>query len=76
MLREGVTITTVGLVLGIGLAAVLARGMAGILFGVAPLDGVALVVGPAVLLVLAVAACLAVGRRVTSFGVSETFAAE
>ena len=76
VLREGVAITAVGLVLGIGLAAVLARGMAGILFGVAPLDGVAFVAGPAVLLVMAVAACLAVGRRVTSFGVSETLAGE
>ena len=76
VLREGVTITAVGLVLGIGLAAVLARGMAGILFGVAPLDGVAFVAGPAVLLVMAVAACLAVARRVTSFGVSETLAGE
>ena len=76
VLREGVTIITIGLVLGVGLAAVLARGMAGILFGVAPLDGVAFVVGPAVLLVMAVAACLAVGRRVTSCGLSETLAAE
>lgn len=76
VLREGLTVTIVGLVAGVAAAAALARGMASVLFGVLPLDAVAFVLAPAGLLVIAAAACLMVGKRVTSFDVAKTLAAD
>ena len=76
VLREGLTVITIGLACGVGLAALLARSVASALFGVAPLDGVAFVLAPAVLLVIAATACLIVAARITNFDVSKALAAE
>jgi ABC-type antimicrobial peptide transport system permease subunit len=58
VLREGLGTTMVGLVLGIGVAALVMRATADLLFGVAPLDVVAFSVAPLLLVVVAFAACL------------------
>jgi putative ABC transport system permease protein len=58
VLRDGLRVTAIGLACGLAGAAVLSRLMQGVLFGVAPLDAVAFITAPAVLLVVAVIACL------------------
>jgi len=61
--REGLTVTTYGLVAGAIAAVILARALRGLLFGIAPLDPVAFAVAPLVLLPVAVLACLLPARR-------------
>ncbi len=63
VMREGLTVTGVGLAAGIGGAIVLTRFMAGVLFGVAPLDIVSFVAAPFVLALVAATACLVPARR-------------
>ena len=63
VMREGLTVTAAGLASGIGGAIILTRFMQGILFGVAPLDAVSFVAAPAVLALVAAAACLVPARR-------------
>ena len=61
--REGLAITMCGLAAGTVAAAVLARALRGLLFGIAPLDPIAFAVAPVVLLPVAVLACLLPARR-------------
>jgi ABC-type antimicrobial peptide transport system permease subunit len=63
VLREGLTVTTLGLAAGLAIAALATRAMASLLFGVTALDSVAFSVGPLLLLVVATAACLIPARR-------------
>ncbi|MPY89121.1 MAG: FtsX-like permease family protein [Luteitalea sp.] len=58
VLREGMTVTVIGLAVGVAVAAFATRAMASVLFGVTPLDRVAFSLGALLLLVVACAACL------------------
>ena len=62
-MREGLTVTAAGLASGIGGAIILTRFMQGVLFGIAPLDAVSFVAAPALLALVAAAACLVPARR-------------
>jgi putative ABC transport system permease protein len=66
ILREGLTATGLGLGAGVLLAAALTRAMAGALFGVTPLDPVAFVAAPVILVVVACVACVIPARRAVS----------
>ena len=63
ILREGLAPTGVGLVAGVLLSTLLTRAMAGALFGITPLDPVALSAAPILLFVVALIACLIPARR-------------
>jgi putative ABC transport system permease protein len=65
VLRDGLRLTAVGLVAGLGMALWLTRFMQGLLFEVEPLDGVVFVSVTSVLLLVAVAACALPAARVT-----------
>ncbi|MPZ17627.1 MAG: FtsX-like permease family protein [Luteitalea sp.] len=58
VLREGLTVTVIGLAVGAAVAAFATRAMASVLFGVAPLDAIAFSVAPILLVVVAYVACL------------------
>jgi putative ABC transport system permease protein len=63
VLREGLATTVMGLALGIVAAAVTARAMTGLLFGITPLDALSFTVSALVLVLAASAACLIPARR-------------
>jgi predicted lysophospholipase L1 biosynthesis ABC-type transport system permease subunit len=63
VLREGLAPTAIGLVVGVLLATLLTRAMASALFGVGPLDPVALSAAPVLLFAVAFVACLVPARR-------------
>ena len=56
--RQGLAITTVGLIVGLGAAAVLAQSMASFLYGVTPHDRLTYAVISLLILVVATIACL------------------
>jgi len=58
ILRQGLSVAALGLGLGVLLAATLSRLIASLLFGITPLDPVAFLAAPALLLLAATAACL------------------
>jgi ABC-type antimicrobial peptide transport system permease subunit len=58
VVREGLGVTAVGLLIGLAGAAALTRVMQGLLFGVSPLDAVSFLAAPAVLIPVALFACL------------------
>jgi putative ABC transport system permease protein len=62
-MAQGLWITGVGLVLGLGTAAYLVRFLRDLVWGVEPLDGVSFALVPAVLLVVAALACWWPARR-------------
>ncbi|MPZ18778.1 MAG: FtsX-like permease family protein [Luteitalea sp.] len=76
VLREGLTVTVLGLLVGIAVAAFATRAMASILFGVAPLDQVAFSLGALLLLGVACAACLIPARRAAGIDPAEALRAE
>jgi predicted lysophospholipase L1 biosynthesis ABC-type transport system permease subunit len=76
VLREGLTVTVIGLVVGVAVAALSMRAMASVLFGVTPLDSVAFSVGPFLLLVVTCAACLIPARRAASIDPAKALRAE
>jgi putative ABC transport system permease protein len=76
VLREGLTMTVIGLVAGVGLATFATRAMASALFGVTPLDPVAFSAAPLMLLVVACAACLIPARRAAAIDPAEALRAE
>jgi putative ABC transport system permease protein len=76
VLREGLTPTMVGLVAGVLLATLLTRAMASALFGVGPLDPVALSAAPLLLLAVAFIACLIPARRAIADDPVEALRAE
>ena len=58
VLREGLVLAAAGLMTGMIAAAAASRLLTGILFGITPLDALAFLAAPAVLLPIAIAACL------------------
>jgi putative ABC transport system permease protein len=63
VVREGLGATTLGLAAGLVAAAALTRLMQSVLFGIGPLDLVAFAVAPALLVPVAIAACLIPAQR-------------
>ncbi|HWB95961.1 MAG TPA: ABC transporter permease [Bryobacteraceae bacterium] len=63
VLQRGLVLTVIGAVAGLGLSAALARAAASLLYGISPTDGVTFVCVPALLLTIALAACLVPARR-------------
>ncbi len=63
VLAGGARMLAVGLVLGLGAAAVLTRSLASLLFGVQPLDPISFVTAPIVLTIVAMIACAAPAWR-------------
>ncbi|MGE3273584.1 MAG: ABC transporter permease [Vicinamibacterales bacterium] len=63
VVRQGMTVAIAGLTLGVVAAAVLTRLMQNLLFGIEPLDPVSFLAAPAVLLAVALLACLIPARR-------------
>ena len=63
ILRRGLAITGIGLVIGLGLAVLLARGLAGLIFGVSALDGMTFAVVAALLFAASLLACYLPARR-------------
>jgi predicted permease len=71
VLRDGLSTTVSGLVVGIALAMIGTRAMTSLLFGVTPLDAVAFASGPLLLFGVACGACLISARRATGIAPSE-----
>jgi putative ABC transport system permease protein len=63
VVREGLSRAAVGTLIGIGAAALLTRLMRALLFGVGPLDAFAYVAAPAILIPVALLACVAPALR-------------
>jgi predicted lysophospholipase L1 biosynthesis ABC-type transport system permease subunit len=76
ILREGLVVVALGLVLGLGAAAGLARLIQGMLFGVTPLDVWSYASAPAVLIVVALAACAIPARRAAAVDPAEALRCE
>ncbi len=76
VLRQGLLVTGAGLVLGLAGAAAMARFLASLLFGVTPFDVVAFAAAPAVLLAVALGACLLPAWRAASVPPTEALRAE
>jgi predicted permease len=65
VLREGVSLTAIGLAVGLPLSALAGAALSGLLYQVSPLDPIVFAVAPLVLAVAAVAACYLPARRAT-----------
>jgi putative ABC transport system permease protein len=76
VVREGLTVTVIGLASGVALASLLTRAMRGLLFGVTPLDSVAFSAAPLLLLIVAAAACLIPARRAAALDPASVLKAE
>jgi putative ABC transport system permease protein len=76
VLREGLTVTAIGLAIGLAGAVAVTRLMQSVLFGVAPLDPVSFAVAPALLAVVAVVACLVPASRAASIDPAEALRSE
>ncbi|MEE8146147.1 MAG: FtsX-like permease family protein, partial [Longimicrobiales bacterium] len=72
VLRQGVGMTALGALVGIGAASALAQLMASLLFGVTPFDVLSFTVAPAVLVLVAVVATYIPARRATRVDPLET----
>ena len=66
VMREGLSMAFGGIALGVLSASLFARLMQDLLFGVPPLDAVAFTVGPAILVVASLGACLGPALRAAS----------
>ena len=76
VLKQGMTVTMVGLAVGLGGSIVVSRAMASVLFGVEALDGVAFIIPSAVVLVVAAASCYLPGRRAAAIEPAEVLVSE
>jgi putative ABC transport system permease protein len=76
VIREGLAVVTLGLVVGLGSAAALARYIQSLLFGITPLDLWAYVAAPSVLLFVALAACAIPARRAAAVDPAEALRCE
>jgi predicted permease len=76
VLRQGLGVAVIGIALGLGGAAWLARLMQGLLFGIAPHDAIAFSAAPVTLLAVAVVATLIPARRAASADPIEVLRAE
>jgi putative ABC transport system permease protein len=64
--RDGLAVTAVGLVIGLAAAMAAVRWLQSAFFGVQPLDPIAFIVAPMLLVAVALVACLLPGRRAAS----------
>jgi ABC-type lipoprotein release transport system permease subunit len=76
IVREGLGVVTLGLAAGLVGAAALTGFMQRLLFGVTPLDPWSFAGAPAVLLVVALAACLVPARRASRTDPAEVLRSE
>ena len=76
ILEQGMTVTAIGLAIGLGGSIVASRAMAGVLFGVGALDGAAFIMPSAVVLVVAAASCYLPGRRAAAIAPAEVLVSE
>ena len=66
VIRDGVVLTMLGVAIGLGLSALLARAVSAIIFGVAPRDPLTYVVTAVAVMAVALAACYFPARRAAS----------
>jgi predicted permease len=66
VLKQGLLLTAIGSAIGVGLALALSRIAASLLYGVSPTDTVTFIAVPALLLFIALLACLVPARRAAS----------
>ena len=71
VLKQGMTVTVIGLAMGLAGSIVASRAMASVLFGVEALDGVAFIAPSAIVLVVAAASCYLPGRRAAAVDPAE-----
>jgi putative ABC transport system permease protein len=76
VLRQGITVTVVGLAGGVLAAAVAVRRLQPLLFGIAPFDLPSFLTMPAILLVVAVLACVIPARRAAATDPATTLRTE
>jgi len=76
VVRQGVTVTLVGLIAGVLVAALAASRLQPLLFGIKPLDLPSFLTMPVVLLIVAVLACMVPARRAASTDPATTLRAE
>jgi ABC-type antimicrobial peptide transport system permease subunit len=76
VLRQGLAFTIAGLALGLIAAAGASQFLSSLLFGVTPYDTVAYAIAPAVLIVVALAACLVPAWRAAAVDPAEALRAE
>lgn len=76
VLKQGMTVTAIGLSIGLGGSLVASRAVAGVLFGVEALDGAAFIMPSAVVLAVAAAACYLPGRRAAAIAPAEALVSE
>jgi putative ABC transport system permease protein len=65
VLKEGVSVTAIGLAIGFPLAALAGSALSGLLYQVSPLDPIVFAIAPLILAIAAVAACYLPARRAT-----------
>jgi putative ABC transport system permease protein len=76
VVRQGLTVTLVGLGAGVLVAALAARRLEPLLFGIAPLDLASFVTMPVILLIVASLACVIPARRAAATDPATTLRAE
>jgi ABC-type antimicrobial peptide transport system permease subunit len=76
VLRQGLAFTVAGLALGLVAAAGASRFLSSLLFGITQYDTVAFAIAPAVLIVVALAACLVPAWRAAAVDPAEALRAE
>ena len=76
VLRQGMSVTVLGLAIGLPGSMVASQAMASVLFGVEALDGVAFIMPSAVVLAVAAASCYLPGRRAAAIAPAEVLVSE
>jgi len=76
VVRQGLTVTLAGLGVGMVIAALAARRLEPLLFGIAPLDLPSFLIMPAILLIVATLACVIPARRAAATDPAATLRAE
>jgi ABC-type antimicrobial peptide transport system permease subunit len=76
VVRQGIAVTLVGLIAGVLLAGLVASRLQPLLFGIKPLDVPSFLIMPAVLLIVAVLACVVPARRAAATDPATTLRAE
>jgi len=76
VVRQGLTVTLLGLSAGVLVAALAARRLQPLLFGIAPLDLLSFVTMPVILLIVASLACVIPARRAAATDPATTLRAE
>jgi predicted permease len=76
VVREGMTVTVLGLAAGVAASAAVTRLMQNLLFGIEPLDAVSFLLGPAALVVVALLACIVPARSAAAVDAAVTLRSE